>query len=160
MTTTEIPSIDQMSDEELARQPAAYWTGVAYESVIGFIRAEQARHGSTQPQFWLLRNLSPHDISPDGQGMTIPELAHAMRTYLRPEDDLEAEAEALLARGWLRRDDDGRLWITPEGEEGRRAIKQLAPEITARIHEGIDDADYVAALKVLGRMIRNTSGPG
>ncbi|MCP9950775.1 hypothetical protein [Actinomadura madurae] len=92
--------------------------------------------------------------------MTIPELAHAMRTYLRPEDDLEAEAEALLARGWLRRDDDGRLWITPEGEEGRRAIKQLAPEITARIHEGIDDADYVAALKVLGRMIRNTSGPG
>jgi hypothetical protein len=157
MTTTDIRTIDQMSDEELARQPAGYWTGVAYESVIGFIRAEQARHGYTQPQFWLLRNLSPHDISPDGQGMTISELAHAMRTYLRSEDDLEAEAAALVARGWLRRDDEGRLWITPEGEEGRLAIKRLAPEIAARIHDGIDDADYVAALKVLGQLIRNTS---
>lgn len=158
MTTTEIPSIDQMSDEELARQPAA--TDRRRLRVGDRLHPRGAGTARLHPAAVLAAAQPlPHDISPDGQGMTIPELAHAMRTYLRPEDDLEAEAEALLARGWLRRDDDGRLWITPEGEEGRRAIKQLAPEITARIHEGIDDADYVAALKVLGRMIRNTSGP-
>ncbi|OSZ57026.1 transposase, partial [Streptomyces pharetrae CZA14] len=37
-------------------------------------------------------------------------------------------------------------------------LKQHAPAIRARIHEGIEDADYVTALRVLQRMIRNTSG--
>ncbi|MCK7624312.1 MarR family winged helix-turn-helix transcriptional regulator [Streptomyces sp. RS10V-4] len=146
------------SDAELARQPAAYWTGVAYEALIAFTRAQQAEHGFTQPQFWLLRNLSKHDLSPDGHGMTIPELHEAMRTYLRPEDDLRAEAEVLLKRGWLSRDGEGRLWLTEEGEAARLRLKQHAPAIRDRIHRGIDDADYVTTLKVLQRMVRNTGG--
>lgn len=148
-----------LSDAELAVQPAAYWTGVAYEALIAFTRTQQAEFGFTQPQYWLLRNLSENDISPDGQGMTIPELQRAMSTYLRAEDDLEAEAEVLLERGWLTRDDEGRLWITDAGDEARADLKKHAPAIRERIHEGIDDADYVVALKVLQQMIRNTSGP-
>ncbi|MDX3710455.1 MarR family winged helix-turn-helix transcriptional regulator [Streptomyces europaeiscabiei] len=146
----------QTSDAELATQPAAYWTGVAYEALIAFIRAQQADLGFTQPQFWLLRNLSKNDISPDGHGMTIPELQQAMSTYLRAEDDLETEAKVLLDRGWLSRDGEGLLWITESGEEARLNIKRHAPEIRDRIHRGIDDADYVTALKVLQQMIRNT----
>ncbi|MFF0154583.1 MarR family transcriptional regulator [Micromonospora sp. NPDC005203] len=149
----------RLSDVELATQPAAYWTGVAYEALIAFTRARYADFGFTQPQFWLLRNLSGNDISPDGHGMTIPELAMAMGTYLRSEDDLEAEAGVLLVRGWLSRDDQQRLWITEAGEAARLTIKQHAPAIRARIHQGIDDADYVTALKVLRQMIRNTDGP-
>ncbi|MEV4198605.1 MarR family winged helix-turn-helix transcriptional regulator [Micromonospora globbae] len=151
-------TLDQMTDAELAAQPAAYWTGLAYEALISFTRARQAELGFTQPQFWLLRNLSSNDISPDGQGMTIPELREAMATYLRPEDDLHAEAEVLLERGWLRRDGENRLWITEAGEEARVRLKAHAPAIRARIHEGIDDADYVAALKVLGKLMKNTQG--
>ncbi|MFI6515732.1 MarR family winged helix-turn-helix transcriptional regulator [Spirillospora sp. NPDC050679] len=148
----------QLSDAELAAQPAAYWTGLAYESLISFTRARQAELGFTQPQFWLLRNLSENDLSPDGQGMTVPELRQAMSSYLRAEDDLEAESEALVERGWLTRDGDGRLWITQAGEQARVDFKRHAPAIRARIHEGIDDADYVTALKVLQQMIRNTGG--
>ncbi|WP_214413279.1 MarR family winged helix-turn-helix transcriptional regulator [Sphaerisporangium fuscum] len=146
------------TDAELAAQPAAYWTGAAYEALISFTRARQAELGFTQPQFWLLRNLSKNDISPDGHGMTIPELQQAMSSYIRPEDDLQAEAEVLLERGWLTRDSEGRLWITESGEEARVRLKQHAPAIRARIHEGIDDADYVTTVKVLQQMIRNTSG--
>ncbi|GGQ64327.1 MarR family winged helix-turn-helix transcriptional regulator [Kitasatospora griseola] len=146
------------SDAELAAQPAAYWTGVAYEAVISFTRAQQAELGFTQPQFWLLRNLSKNDISPDGRGLTVPELQQAMRSYLRPEDDLEAAAGVLLERGWVTRDAGERLWITESGEEARVGLKQHAPAIRARIHQGIDDADYVTALKVLQQMIRNTGG--
>ncbi|MFD7628246.1 MarR family transcriptional regulator [Streptomyces sp. NPDC059851] len=146
------------SDAELAAQPAAYWTGVAHEALIAFTRARQAELGFTQPQYWLLRNLSEHDLSPDGHGMTVPELRRAMAGYLRPEDDLGAEAETLLRQGRLTRDGDGRLWITEAGEEARTRIKAHAPTIRARMHEGIDDADYVTALKVLRRMIRNTGG--
>ncbi|MGW1372907.1 MarR family transcriptional regulator [Streptomyces sp. NPDC002446] len=165
MTTTHThpsdthPSDTHLSDAQLAAQPAAYWTGVAYESVIAFVRARQAELGFSQPQYWLLRNLSKHDISPDGQGMTLPELQQAMSTYLRPEDDLTAESEILLERGWLTRDAAGRLWITEAGDEARADLKRHAPAIRDRVHQGIDDADYVTALKVLRQMIRNTGGP-
>ncbi|WP_331734932.1 MarR family transcriptional regulator (plasmid) [Streptomyces sp. NBC_01166] len=148
-----------ISDAELAAQPAAYWTGVAYEALIAFTRAQQAGLSFTQPQFWLLRNLSKNDISPDGHGVAIPELQQAMNTYLRPEDDLAAEAEVLLGRGWLTRDAEGRLWITAAGDEARANLKQHAPAIRDRIHQGINDADYVTALKVLRQMIRNTGSP-
>ncbi|UGQ13752.1 MarR family winged helix-turn-helix transcriptional regulator [Yinghuangia sp. ASG 101] len=149
---------EHITDAELAAQPAAYWTGVAYEALIAFTRARQAEQGFTQPQFWLLRNLSKHDISPDGHGMTVPELREAMRTYLRPEDDVAAEAHTLVERGWLTRDAEGRLWLTEEGEAARVRLKEHAPAIRDAIHQGIDDADYVTALKVLRQLIRNTGG--
>ncbi|WP_369148333.1 MarR family transcriptional regulator [Streptomyces sp. R44] len=145
-----------LSDTQLAGQPAAYWTGLAYEALIAFTRARQAELGFTQPQYWLLRNLSANDISADGHGMPLPELREAMRSYLRPEDDLTSESRALVERGWLSRDDEGRLWITESGEAARVDFKRHAPAIRARIHEGIDDADYVTALKVLRQMLRNT----
>lgn len=148
----------QSSDAELAGQPAAYWTGVAYEALIAYTRAQQAEKGYTQPQFWLLRNLSANDISPDGEGMTLAELQTAMTSYIRPEDDLKTEAEALLERGWLSRDADDRLWLTSEGEQARLDLARNAPAIRAALHEGIDDADYVTTLKVLQQLIRNAGG--
>ncbi|MFC5664232.1 MarR family transcriptional regulator [Kitasatospora misakiensis] len=148
----------QRSDAELAGQPAAYWTGVAYEALIAFTRARQLEKGYTQPQFWLLRNLSVNDISPDGEGMTVAELREAMKSYIRPEDDLAAESAALEERGWLRRDAEDRLWLTEEGEQARVDLSRNAPAIRAALHEGIDDADCVVALKVLGQLIRNAGG--
>ncbi|MEU3898041.1 MarR family transcriptional regulator [Streptomyces sp. NPDC045251] len=148
----------QLSEAELAKQPAAYWTGVAYEALIAYTRARQAEKGYTQPQFWLLRNLSANDISPDGAGMTVPELRAAMASYIRPEDDLAAEAEVLLERGWLTRDTGGRLWLTEEGEQARVDLARDAPAIRAALHEGIDDADYVTTVRVLQRLIRNAGG--
>ncbi|MFD9368400.1 MarR family transcriptional regulator [Streptomyces sp. NPDC060020] len=148
----------QMSDAELAGQPAAYWTGVAYEALIAYTRAQQAAKGYTQPQFWLLRNLSENDISPDGEGMTLPELREAMASYIRPEDDLAAEAAVLLERRWLTRDADDRLWLTEEGEKARVDLARNAPAIRAALHEGIPDADYVTTVKVLHQLIRNAGG--
>ncbi|MFB6576242.1 MULTISPECIES: MarR family transcriptional regulator [unclassified Streptomyces] len=150
----------QMSDVELAGQPAAYWTGLAYEALIAYTRARTAEKGYTQPQFWLLRNLSANDISPDGEGMTLPELREAMASYIRHEDDLAAEAEVLLERGWLARDPENRLWLTEEGERARVDLARNAPAIRAALHEGIDDADYVTTLKVLQQLIHNAGGPG
>ncbi|MFE5482261.1 MarR family transcriptional regulator [Streptomyces sp. NPDC056527] len=146
------------TDAALAAQPAAYWTGLAYEALIASTRAELAELGVTQPQFWLLRNLSKDDISPDGHGMTIPELRQAMSTYIRPEDDLKAEAEILVERGWLTQDDRGRLWITEAGDEARADVRRHAPAIRGRLHQGIDDVDYVTTLKVLRQLIRNAGG--
>ncbi|MBM2619833.1 winged helix-turn-helix transcriptional regulator [Actinoplanes sp. LDG1-06] len=147
-----------MTTTELAAQPVAYWTGVAYEAIVAFIRERQAALGYTQPQFWLLRNLSPHDISPDGRGMTVAELEQAMATYLRREDNLTEEAQPLIERGWLRRDDGNRLWITDAGEAALAELKTHTPAIRAQIHEGIDDADYATTVRVLQQMIHNVGG--
>ncbi|WP_433651326.1 hypothetical protein ACQP2C_01535 [Micromonospora zamorensis] len=53
----------------------------------------------------------------------------------------------------------GNSRVTEAGEAARVDLKQHAPAIRARIHRGIDDADYVTAPKVLRQMIRNTDGP-
>lgn len=126
----------QLSDAELAAQPAAYWTGVAHEALIAYTRERQAEKGYTQPQFWLLRNLSAADISPDGAGMTLPELQRAMASYIRPEDDLAVEAEALVRKGRLRRDAEDRLWITEEGSRRAWTSSATLPRSAPRSTRG------------------------
>ncbi|EMD24831.1 hypothetical protein [Amycolatopsis azurea] len=90
--------------------------------------------------------------------MTSAELQAAMVSYIRPEDDLAAEAEVLLERGWLTRDTEHRLWLTKEGEQARVDLARNAPAIRAALHDGIEDADYVTTVKVLQRLIRNAGG--
>ncbi len=90
--------------------------------------------------------------------MTLPELRDAMASCIRPEDDLAAEAEVLVGRGWLARDAEERLWLTEEGEQARVELKRSAPAIRAALHEGIDDADHVTTMKVLQQLIRNAGG--
>ncbi|MGV0099916.1 MarR family transcriptional regulator [Streptomyces californicus] len=147
-----------LSDVELAAEPAAYWTGIANKALLAYTRARQAEKGYTQPQFWLLRNLSADDISPDGAGMTLPELQEAMASYIQPQDDLAAEAAELVRRGWLRQDAGGALWITEEGEQARLALKGNAPALRAALHAGIREEDYVTTVKVLRRFVRNAGG--
>ncbi|EFL19268.1 hypothetical protein [Streptomyces sp. C] len=152
------PGTEQGSEDRLAGYPAAYVTGVAYEALIAYTRARQAEKGYTQPQFWLLRNLSVNDISPDGEGMTLTDLRAAMASYIRAEDDLAAEAAVLVERGWLRRDDEDRLWLTADGERARVDFSRNGPAIRAALHEGIDEADYATTVRVLQQLIRNAGG--
>ncbi|MFF8566532.1 MarR family transcriptional regulator [Streptomyces albidoflavus] len=145
----------QYTDEEVAAQPVPYWTKLAYEATIGFVRRKQAEAGFTQPRFWMLRFLSAHDVSEDGQGRTVEELRSAMVSFLRPEDDLAAEAEVLLASGWVTRDGEGRLWITEAGDAARAGLKARAPEWRVELHDGVTDAEYATTLRVLMRLMRN-----
>lgn len=148
----------QNTDAELAAEPIGYWVGAAHRVIIDYIRDQMSALGLTQPQFWLLRNLSANDLSPDGHGMTLAELTSRMRAYLGDDDDLESAAKDLLERGLLAQAAHQRLWITEAGRQGHARIKEQAPSVRARIHDGIDDADYVTTLKVLRRMIDNVGG--
>jgi len=64
----------------------------------------------------------------------------------------------LLDRGWVAPDADGRLTLTEAGLAGRTGIMAIIPGVQDRIHRGIPDEDYVAALKVLRRVIANVAG--
>jgi len=150
---------DDLTDTALTGQPIGHWTGVAHREIVGRIRDELATLGLSQPQYWLLRNLSPHDLAPNGQGQALPELADRMRSYLWADDDLPAAAADLVDRGLLTRDADARLTVTTAGENARTRVKDRAPALRAHIHDGVTDADYVTTLKVLRRMIANVGGP-
>lgn len=128
---------------------------MAYEAIVAFIRARQHEHGYTHPQFWLLRNLSAADLSRDGSPRTLEDLAESMKTYLRPEDDLDAEAATLVDRGWIERRGPDHVAITADGEEARLAINAHTPEIRGLLHDGIDDVDYATTVRVLQRLILN-----
>jgi hypothetical protein len=134
-------------------EPAAYWTGVAHRALTAFTRAREAELGLTHPQFCLLSELSSQD------GRTVYELCRVLAPQLLTGDDLPAEAEGLLERRQIRVDRHGRLWITEAGRSACSAQAVHLPAITARIHEGIPDAEYEAALNVLRRIVHNVSAP-
>ncbi|MGX1881231.1 MarR family transcriptional regulator [Streptomyces sp. NPDC055287] len=146
---------ETLSEAELAQQPIAYWTHVAHEEVLAFIRGELAELGLSQPQYWTLRHLSVNDLSEDGTGRTVEELNESMREYLAPQDDLATDTEDMVVRGLLTRDATSRLTITEAGEVAHARVKEHVPALRARIHTGIDDADYATTVRVLRRMMRN-----
>lgn len=63
--------------------------------------------------------------------------------------------DQLLHRGWLTTDDRQLLHLTEAGETARARLRQLVTEQRAVVHQGIGDEEYVAALKVLRRMVAN-----
>ncbi|MFE5963154.1 hypothetical protein ACFYZ6_30210 [Streptomyces rubiginosohelvolus] len=95
-------------------------------------------------------------------------LAHASVTrYLRDAmarndgtHEIARGVDQLLHRGWLRIDDGRRLHLTDAGEAARARLRELATEVRAVVHQSINDAEYVAALKVLRRMVANVGGDG
>lgn len=66
--------------------------------------------------------------------------------------------DQLLHRGWLRTDAGERLRLTEAGEAARARLRELVTELRGVVHEGISDEEYVAALKVLRRMVTNVEG--
>ncbi len=159
MTTTTQPSpADPYAATDfasLAAQPIGYWSWVAHESVIRHIRGAMARTDITQPQWWILNQV---DLA--GEEGLAPE---GIRERLRPvlsigSVEIRQATDSLLARGWLSADAEGRLHLTDAGHAAKDRTKELVTRLRSEIHAGITDEEYVAALRVLQRMVENTGG--
>ncbi|MEU7021153.1 MarR family winged helix-turn-helix transcriptional regulator [Streptomyces sp. NPDC046203] len=165
---TDTPSTDQApadpvaADDMLATQPVGYWAGLAHAAVTRHLRDAMARIDATQPQYWVLNHVKyrpeapsreetvaaltpladgPHDI-----GRVVDQLIH--RAWLRAEGPEQSEQSESSGAGQ-------RLHLTEAGEAARVRVRELATELRAVVHEGVSDEEYVAALKVLRRMIAN-----
>jgi hypothetical protein len=66
--------------------------------------------------------------------------------------------DQLVDRGWLLIDTGRRVHLTEAGEAARARLRELVSELRAVVHEGISDEEYVAALKVLRKMVANVEG--
>ncbi|KOG90181.1 MarR family winged helix-turn-helix transcriptional regulator [Streptomyces varsoviensis] len=142
-----------MSDEELAWQPIGYWSGVAHQAVITYIRDAMARAGITQPQWWIL-----NQVEGAPAGRTREELEEALANVAGDRYEIYRSVDIMLHREWLVTAEDGRLRLTDAGRATKARIKERVIAIRGEMHDGITDEEYVAALKVLRRMIRNTGG--
>ncbi|MGA4840019.1 MarR family winged helix-turn-helix transcriptional regulator [Streptomyces sp. G45] len=148
------PFTPSHSDAELVNQPIGYWSSAAGQAVVHHIRTMLAEHGLTQPQWWVLNQVIGHD-----GGRDRAEVVDVLRGYLEfGASGIEHNTDVLIARGLLTQDGDGRIHITAEGAALQRKVAEQQGRTRDEIHEGIDDEEYVRALKVLQRMIHNVGG--
>ncbi|MFG2920718.1 MarR family winged helix-turn-helix transcriptional regulator [Streptomyces sp. NPDC048305] len=141
-------------DAGLARQPIGYWSWAAHRAAVTHIRTALAEVGLTQPPWWVLNQL----VDEDERGRPRAEVVATLRGYLDVGDALEPEIDTLVARGLVTETPDTRLRLTEEGHALRGEAAERVGRALADIHAGITDEEYVAALKVLQRMIHNVGG--
>ncbi|MER8073654.1 MarR family winged helix-turn-helix transcriptional regulator [Streptomyces sp. NPDC094034] len=154
-TTDQAPADPAATDDMLATQPIGYWSGLAHAAVTRHLRDTMARIDVTQPQYWVLNRVNGGPAEPSREEVVIQltPLADGPHEIARVIDQL-------LHRGWLRIDAGQRLQLTDAGEAARVRLRELVTELRTVVHEGISDEEYVAALKVLRRMVANVDGNG
>ncbi|MEN8650709.1 MarR family winged helix-turn-helix transcriptional regulator [Streptomyces sp. 21So2-11] len=144
------------TDDALATQPIGYWSSVAGKAVTQHLRDAMARMDVTQPQWWTINRV---DVS--GDGPTREDVVAQLASVADGPYDISRVVDQLLHRGWLSIDTGAHLHLTDSGRAAKARIKQLVTDLREEIHSGITDEEYVAALKVLRRMIHNIDGaPG
>lgn len=140
-------------DVELGKQPVGYWSWAANKTVMAYVRGRLAVIGLTQPQWWVL-----HQVLHSETGATRDEVISAQQANMDVGAGIVPDIDLLVERKLLVLDETGRLRITDEG----RALHQRAAETQrasrAEVHAGIPDEEYLIALTVLQRMIRNAGG--
>lgn len=140
-------------DDQLATQPIGYWGWAAQNAVVTHIRAGLAEFGVTQPQWWVMAQVANSE-----GGKTRDDVTAVLQGYLNVGAALQPEIDALLARELVVVDDRARLQLTPEGDALFRQCAERQTAMRKQVHDGIDDEEYVATLKVLQRMIHNVGG--
>ncbi|MGW1467145.1 MarR family winged helix-turn-helix transcriptional regulator [Streptomyces sp. NPDC002308] len=141
------------NDPELVQQPIGYWSWAAHKAVVTNIRAGLAEFGVTQPQWWVMAQ-----VTADGNGRTRAEVTEVLQGYLDVGASLSGEIDALLVRGLLTVDGENRLRPTSEGDTVFRRCAQRQTAMRKQAHDGITDEEYLVTLKVLQRMIHNVGG--
>ncbi|MCJ0874821.1 MarR family winged helix-turn-helix transcriptional regulator [Streptomyces sp. AP-93] len=149
-TTDQAPADPAATDDMLATQPIGYWSGLAHEAVTRHLRDAMARIDVTQPQYWVLNRVNGGSEAPSRE-----EVVVQLTPLADGPHEIARVVDQLIHRGWLRIDGGQRLQLTDAGEAARVRLRELVTELRAVVHEGISDEEYVAALKVLRRMIAN-----
>jgi hypothetical protein len=130
------------------RQPIGFWTARVGSAIRTRTRSRLAEVGVSQPEWWLLHQLSLHD-----GGIGVDEVI----TIIGPNDTDQAIRHAIVdarSKGWIH-DDDGRLALTESGAERFRHAAEVQRELEIERRQGISDSDYETTIRVLQRTARN-----
>ncbi|MEU6663066.1 MarR family winged helix-turn-helix transcriptional regulator [Streptomyces sp. NPDC046821] len=153
--TDQAPADPAATEDMLANQPIGYWSGLVHEAVTRHLRDAMARIDVTQPQYWVLNRVNAGPTTPSRE-----EVIAQLTPLADGPHEIARVIDQLLHRGWLRSDTGKDLHLTDAGEAARVRLRAIATELRADVHRGISDEEYVAALKVLRRMLANVEAPG
>lgn len=131
-----------------ARQPLGFWTVRAGEAIGQRTRYALAGLGVTQPEWWVLHQLSLH---PMGVGRE-----HVV-DIIGPNETAAAIEEAITsveAHGWLVAEGDT-IRATASGADVFARCAALQAELQAERMRGITEADLATTITVLQRTIEN-----
>ncbi|GAQ58267.1 MarR family winged helix-turn-helix transcriptional regulator [Streptomyces acidiscabies] len=153
-TTDQAPADPAVTDDMLATQPIGYWSGLAHAAVTRHLRDAMAKIDVTQPQYWVLNQVKYAHAA-----LSRDEVADQLTPLADGQHEIPRVVDQLLHRGWLGIDAEQRLRLTDAGETARVRLRELVTELRAVAHKGISDEEYVAALKVLRKMVANVASP-
>ncbi|MEU3317272.1 MarR family winged helix-turn-helix transcriptional regulator [Streptomyces sp. NPDC006662] len=153
--TDQAPANPAANDDMLTTQPVGYWSGLVHATVTRHLRDAMAKFDVTQPQYWVLNRVNGGPAAPSRE-----EVVTSLTHLADEPHEIARVVDQLLYREWLRIDDGERLHLTDAGEAARARLRELASEARAVVHRGISDEEYVAALKVLRKMVANVEGEG
>ncbi|WP_112490866.1 MarR family winged helix-turn-helix transcriptional regulator [Streptomyces bacillaris] len=155
ITTDQAPANPAATDDMLATQPVGYWCGLTHEAVTRHLRDAMAKTDVTQPQYWVLNRVNGGPAAPSRE-----EVVAQLTPLADGPHEIARVVDQLLHRDWLRVDDGQCLHLTDAGEAARVRMRELVTEVRAEVHKGISDEEYVAALKVLRKMVANVEAHG
>ncbi|NLU68695.1 MarR family winged helix-turn-helix transcriptional regulator [Streptomyces sp. HNM0574] len=153
--TDQAPADPAAADDNLATQPIGYWSGLVHSIVTRRLRDTLAAIDVTQPQYWVLNRVNGGPTAPSREDVVLQ-----LTSLADGEREIARAVDQLVHRGWLWTDAGQGLHLTDTGEAARVRVRELATELRAVVHEGISDDEYVAALKVLRRMVANVEAGG
>ncbi|MEE4490215.1 MarR family winged helix-turn-helix transcriptional regulator [Streptomyces sp. BE230] len=152
-TTDQAPADPTATDDALASQPIGYWSGLAHSAITRHLRDAMARIDVTQPQYWVLNRVNGGPEAPSRE-----EVVTQLTPLADGPHEIARVVDQLLHRGWLSVDAGHGIRLTDAGEAARVQVRELVTGLRAVVHAGISDEEYVAALKVLRRMVANVEG--
>ncbi|MEK8069293.1 MarR family winged helix-turn-helix transcriptional regulator [Rhodococcoides navarretei] len=133
------------------RQPIGFWTARAGGAIRARTRGALHDIGVTQPEWWLLHQISLHPAGAD-RGETIEKIGH--------NDTPDAIVEAIdsaRSKGWIV-ESNSSLKFTPDGRDTFRSAADLQNMLQDERMNGISEADFVTTIEVLQRTIQNVGG--
>lgn len=134
-----------------ALQPLGFWTVRAGEAIRARTRGRLAELGVTQPEWWVLHQLSMHP-----SGMEENEII----AIVGPNESDESIVDAIAAgvgKGWIDRA-GSRVRLTDDGADRFHAAAEVQRQLNDERRQGISDREYATTIEVLQRTITNVGG--
>lgn len=134
-----------------ALQPLGFWTVRAGEAIRARTRGRLAELGVTQPEWWVLHQLSMHP-----SGMEENEII----AIVGPNESDESIVDAIAAgvgKGWIDRA-GSRVRLTDDGADRFHAAAEVQRQLNDERRQGISDCEYATTIEVLQRTITNVGG--
>ncbi|MGR6997524.1 hypothetical protein ACU686_04440 [Yinghuangia aomiensis] len=143
-------SVKQYPAEVLATQPIGFWTGTADRAIVAYLRRTLAKEQLTLPQWWSAPPRSPPSRA---AGRGTPSPPASPRSPAPAWNSARSSPDSWSAAGPTTgtAPSGSRRPATPDSAKARARMEKAY----ARIRDGITEAEFVAAVDVLRRMVDN-----